>query len=184
MFRVLALVATSTLAVALQPSGRTCHSVSPAASDAWCNENCNHDPPNCPPSLCSCDAPGPSPPSPSPKGSPVVGGYLGLYTAQGLKGLEALAHNAASLPLTRITLAFVSAGLVYVPGSKTLIGAGMEIATTAPDAGFANVSAAIAMLKAGGVEVFLSMGGWDANCYPFMCASASIRPPASGRPQS
>ena len=39
-----------------------CHSISPQASDAWCNENCHHQPPNCPASLCECmPAPTPTP---------------------------------------------------------------------------------------------------------------------------
>ena len=37
------------------PAPKQCHAVpGSTASDAWCNENCNHDPPNCPPSLCKC----------------------------------------------------------------------------------------------------------------------------------
>ena len=39
------------------PGPKSCHSVSPSASDAWCTQNCNHEPPNCPTSLCSCDKP-------------------------------------------------------------------------------------------------------------------------------
>eukprot|EP00040_Diaphanoeca_grandis_P017425 m.90757 g.90757 ORF g.90757 m.90757 type:complete len:382 (-) comp26428_c0_seq1:188-1333(-) len=31
-----------------------CHSISPSVTDAWCEENCLHDPPNCPPTLCKC----------------------------------------------------------------------------------------------------------------------------------
>merc|ERR1739848_140819 len=53
------------------PSLKSCHSISPQASDDWCNSNCNYKPPNCPSSLCSCDGPSPSPaPSPSPMPSP------------------------------------------------------------------------------------------------------------------
>lgn len=31
-----------------------CQSISAAVSDAWCTSNCNHVPPNCPQSMCSC----------------------------------------------------------------------------------------------------------------------------------
>ena len=34
--------------------GTTCHSISPQATDSWCNENCHHVPPNCPSTLCKC----------------------------------------------------------------------------------------------------------------------------------
>ena len=82
-----------------------------------------------------------------------------MSKATGLQGLQTLAANAPTLPITRLFLAFVSPTLVYVPGSKTLAGAGMGIATAAADAGFSDVHEAVAKLEAGGVEVFLSMGG-------------------------
>ena len=47
-----------------------CTTISPIATDTWCNDNCNHDPPNCPKSMCKCDStpgPGPKPPGPGPK---------------------------------------------------------------------------------------------------------------------
>eukprot|EP00037_Helgoeca_nana_P011100 m.99305 g.99305 ORF g.99305 m.99305 type:complete len:392 (+) comp20615_c0_seq1:73-1248(+) len=31
-----------------------CHSISPSATDAWCEANCLHTPPNCPATLCKC----------------------------------------------------------------------------------------------------------------------------------
>lgn len=45
---------------------KTCHAVTTMVTDAWCNENCNISPPNCPPGYCKCDgpAPGPTPPPP------------------------------------------------------------------------------------------------------------------------
>lgn len=43
-----------------------CHSVSPAATDSWCQKNCNWTPPNCPANLCKCGAPSPPPPPPPP----------------------------------------------------------------------------------------------------------------------
>jgi hypothetical protein len=37
------------------PGPKTCHAISPQASDAYCQKNCNWKPPNCPASLCKCD---------------------------------------------------------------------------------------------------------------------------------
>ena len=51
--------------------------------------------------------------------------------------------------------------MVYKSGSKTLMNTGLD------KFDFADVQAAIAKLDAGGVEVFLSVGGWNYNCYPF-----------------
>ena len=157
-----------------------CHAVSSAVSDQWCDTNCNHDPPNCPPALCRCGigpAPGPAPspaPGPAPAPPPVVGAYHDMSKATGLQGLQTLVANALTLPITRLFLAFVSPTLVYLPGSKTLAGAGMGIATTAVDAGFKDLSEAIAKLEAGGVEVFLSMGGWNYNCFPALYMGNSV----------
>ena len=36
------------------PAPGQCKSISSEATDAWCNLNCHHDPPNCPVSLCVC----------------------------------------------------------------------------------------------------------------------------------
>lgn len=65
------------LALAVGAAGQQeCHSLSASIADSWCNQNCNHEPPNCPASLCDCDAPAPTPspsptpPSPSPAPSP------------------------------------------------------------------------------------------------------------------
>ncbi len=159
------------------PVVQKCHAVSSAVSDQWCDSNCNHDPPNCPPALCECigPVPGPSPsPSPLPPPPPVVGAYHDMSKASGLRGLQALAANAPTLPITRLFLAFVSPTLVYVTGSKTLAGAGMGIATAAMDAGFSVLAKAIAKLEAGGVEVFLSMGGWNYNCFPALYMGNSV----------
>merc|ERR1719463_871641 len=78
---------------------------SPPASDSWCDTNCNHDPPNCPPALCRCGigpAPGPAPspaPGPAPAPPPVVGAYHDMSKATGLQGLQTLAANALTLPI-------------------------------------------------------------------------------------
>ena len=134
----------------------------------------NHDPPNCPPALCQCDTPGPSPSPSPPVGPPVVGAYHDLSSVNGLKELSALAASAATLPITRLYLAFVAPTLVYVPGSRTLAGAGMGIPTTSTDAGFAKVAEAVSTLEAAGVETFLSMGGWNYNCFPALYMRSSI----------
>ena len=50
-------------------SAKTCKSLVPQVTDAWCDENCNADPPNCLASLCTCKrvVPSPSTPTPSPR---------------------------------------------------------------------------------------------------------------------
>jgi len=42
------------------------------------------------------------------------------------------------------------------------------------DAGFAEIKKYVGMLQAGGVEVFLSMGGWNYNCFPYLYARYSV----------
>jgi len=100
---------------------------------------------------------------------------LGLYAADGLKRLQALAANADSIPITRLWLAFASPNLVYVPGSKTLKGTDLAgFPTTSADGGFADVAAAAKKLEASGVEVFVSMGGWNFNCFPYFYTRYSV----------
>lgn len=50
----------------------SCIAISPAATDDWCNTNCNFVPKNCPETLCKCSAPGPAP-APVPPGPPTKG---------------------------------------------------------------------------------------------------------------
>jgi hypothetical protein len=49
---------------------KNCHAITPSATDQWCNSNCNHNPANCPPTLCKCEGshptPTPAPPTPAP----------------------------------------------------------------------------------------------------------------------
>ena len=45
---------TPSTACSTQVYQQTCHSISPQATDSWCNANCNHNPVNCPPVMCSC----------------------------------------------------------------------------------------------------------------------------------
>ncbi|KAI9329171.1 hypothetical protein BDR26DRAFT_1011862 [Obelidium mucronatum] len=106
-------------------------------------------------------------------GDKVAGGYLLLNPTTGPAKLAALADNAATIPVNRIYLSFVAPTMVYVPGSNTLEYADIGYSSTG-DHGFAAVKAAVAKLQAGGVEVFLSMGGWNYNCYPYFYAKYSI----------
>jgi len=46
--------------------------------------------------------------------------------------------------------------------------------TGVADAGFSLLAEAISKLQAGGVEVFLSMGGWNYNCFPALYMRNSI----------
>eukprot|EP00936_MAST-01D_sp_MAST-1D-sp1_P002331 g2331.t1 len=87
--------------------------------------------------------------------------------------LTALAKNAATLPVNRIWLAFFRPDMAYEKGSHTLAGTGFEVGT-GPDKGFAALKKAIEKLQKGGVEVFLSVGGWDWNCFPYAYAQYSI----------
>ncbi|KAJ3012285.1 UNVERIFIED_CONTAM: hypothetical protein HDU68_001289, partial [Siphonaria sp. JEL0065] len=106
-------------------------------------------------------------------GSTVVGGYLLLNPTTGPAKLQALADNAATIPVNRVYLSFVAPTMVYVPGSNTLQYSDIGYSSSG-DYGFAAVKAAVAKLQAGGVEVFLSMGGWNYNCYPYFYMKYSI----------
>jgi len=178
------------LAAATSAAGDlTCHAISPVASDPWCDANCNYSPPNCPANLCKCDAgptppsptppsPGPTPPSPTPPSpgpSPSndtnhVGGYLLLKSIDQLK---VLAANAKTLPITRLWISFVSPTMMYKSGSNSLMHTGLN-ATSDADGGFAKVKEYVSALEAGGVETFISMGGWNFNCYPYLYMKYSV----------
>lgn len=56
----------------LAASALTCRAISPVASDAWCNANCNNNPPYCPSDFCVCGgSPSPTPsPTPTPRPTP------------------------------------------------------------------------------------------------------------------
>ncbi|KAJ3256973.1 hypothetical protein HDU77_002913 [Chytriomyces hyalinus] len=103
----------------------------------------------------------------------VAAGYLLLNPTEGPAKLKALASNAATIPINRIYLSFVRPDMVYLPGSNTLEHADIGYASEG-DYGFAQVKKHVADLQAGGVEVFLSMGGWNYNCYPYFYAKYSI----------
>lgn len=109
----------------------------------------------------------------------MVGGYL-LMERQGadglpigLKAMAALAAAAKSIPINRLWVSFFSPDMVYVPGSNTLANTGLHISNST-DAGFAELKKYVGMLEAGGVEVFLSMGGWNYNCWPYMYTRYSV----------
>ncbi|KAG0370087.1 hypothetical protein BGX24_002149 [Mortierella sp. AD032] len=78
--------------------------------------------------------------------NPVVAGYLLLNPTNGAAKLKALADNAANIPVNRIFLSFAR-----------------------PD-----LKAQVAKLTAGGVEVFLSMGGWNYGCFPYVYTYYSV----------
>lgn len=128
-----------------------------------------------PPAACSSSSP-----------APFVGGYVLLSGSAngtaGLAKLALLAQHAETLPLTRLWLAFASPTMSYVPGSRTLALAGMALGGAGADGGFAAVAAAVAALEAAGVRVFLSMGGWDLNCFPFLYTRYSVAGYGTGTP--
>jgi hypothetical protein len=92
-----------------------------------------------------------------------VGGYL-----MGVDQLPLLAASAETLPMTRIYLAFISPAMVYESGSETFENTGLD------QFDFATTKQAIADLKAGGVDTFLSMGGWNFNCFPYAYTRYSV----------
>ncbi|KAF9192365.1 hypothetical protein BGZ50_008628 [Haplosporangium sp. Z 11] len=104
---------------------------------------------------------------------PVVGGYLLLNPTNGPAKLKALADNAANIPINRVFLSFARPGMVYVPGSNTLEHVGLNYANTA-DFGFADLKERVTTLQANGVEVFLSVGGWNYGCFPYLYTYYSV----------
>ena len=109
---------------------------------------------------------------------PIYGGYTFVQRVVnkkqvGLQNLEQLAIQAETLPLNRIWLAFGSPQMVYNKGSNTLVGTGIETPGIA-DGGFSKVKEYVAELRASGIEVFLSIGGWDYNCFSYVYAHYSV----------
>ncbi|KAI7829008.1 hypothetical protein BC939DRAFT_500453 [Gamsiella multidivaricata] len=105
--------------------------------------------------------------------APVVAGYLLLNPTNGPAKLKALADNADNIPINRIFLSFARPGMVYVPNSNTLEHVGLNYANTA-DFGFADLKAKITTLQSKGVEVFLSVGGWNYGCFPYLYTYYSV----------
>ncbi|KAI9350674.1 hypothetical protein BDR26DRAFT_914844 [Obelidium mucronatum] len=109
--------------------------------------------------------------------------FVGAYVLFGDPAkLKLLADNAATIPVNRIFLSFVRPDMYYIPGSNTLIGAGLNYNNTQADYGFAEVKKYTETLQKNGVEVFLSMGGWDYNCWPYAYAKYSINDYGSTTP--
>ncbi|KAI9328149.1 hypothetical protein BDR26DRAFT_874417 [Obelidium mucronatum] len=123
--------------------------------------------------LLSCTTPTVQPLATPSAGLKVVGGYLLLNPSTAASKLKALASNAAKIPVNRIFLSFVAPTMVYVPGSKTLKYADIGY-KKGGDYGFAEVKKYVGLLQKGGVEVFLSMGGWNFNCFPYFYMKYSI----------
>jgi hypothetical protein len=107
----------------------------------------------------------------SPK--PFVGGYAMLNGEDGLRKLSLLASSASTLPITRLFLGFFSPSMVYVAGSGNISATGLAL-SSAPDGGYSVLKAAIGTLSASGIDVLLSMGGWDYNCYPYAYTRYSV----------
>lgn len=63
--------------------------------------------------------------------------------------------------------------MVYESGSSTLEHVGFGISND-KDFGFEVLQGHVAELKKGGVETFISMGGWNYNCFPALYASYSV----------
>jgi len=105
--------------------------------------------------------------------TPVVAGYLLINPTDGPAKLKALADNAATIPVNRVFLSFARPGLVYVPGSNTLANVGLNYANSS-DFGFADLKTRVTALQAGGVEVFLSVGGWNYGCFPYLYTYYSV----------
>ena len=138
----------------------------------WCNTNCNFDPPHCPDDLCECDDAADDDHSGPVTTAARVGGYLLLDEDASAK-LAALASNASTVPVNTIWVAFARPDMVYQSGSETLEGTGLNISSS-DDFGFAELKSAISALQAGGVDIFLSMGGWNFNCFPYAYTRYSV----------
>jgi len=107
------------------------------------------------------------------KPSPYVGSYVLLNGPEGIGKIQLLSQNAATLPINRLWISFFSPTMMYVPGSNTLQYTGLNISQNG-DYGFGALKTAITSLKAGGVDVLLSMGGWDYNCFPYAYTRYSV----------
>ncbi|KAI9324688.1 hypothetical protein BDR26DRAFT_880775 [Obelidium mucronatum] len=111
----------------------------------------------------------------APTNTNVVGAYLLIDPTEGPTKLSQVAAQASTLPINRLTLSFVRPDMHYIPGSNTLATVGFNYAHSG-DFGFGKVKDAVSRIQAAGVEVFLSVGGWDYNCWPAMYLRHSIAP--------
>ena len=112
---------------------------------------------------------------------PFIGGYVLINGPNGLAKMSLLANSAATLPITRLFVSFVTPTMVYVPGSATLATSGLNLSATG-DEGFAALQGSIKTLVAAGVDVFLSLGGWDFNCFPYTYTRYSVGGYGTGTP--
>jgi len=78
---------------AYSPNQLHCHAISALVTDAWCNENCNLTPPNCPTTMCKCDPP-PTPPTPAPAPTPRPKGDTWAVLAAGSSTYWNYRHQA------------------------------------------------------------------------------------------
>lgn len=63
--------------------------------------------------------------------------------------------------------------MVYTSGDASLQYTGLNLSTS-PDFGFAALKASILNITSAGVDVLLSVGGWDFNCYPYAYTRYSV----------
>jgi hypothetical protein len=99
----------------------------------------------------------------------MVGGYLLMEPETGMQELAALARKAKEIPVNRIWIAFFSPNMVYKAGSQDLSNSGLSA-----NFDFSKMKKHIKLLQKDGVEVFLSMGGWDYNCFPYLYMRYSV----------
>eukprot|EP01147_Barroeca_monosierra_P005573 gene5573-8936_t len=107
-----------------------------------------------------------------------VGGYILMSAIKngqhvGVAELEKLANKASTLPVSRIFVGFFDPTMVYVEGSYTLKTSGLN-ASTSSDYGFQDLKNNIKKLQEGGIEVYLSLGGWNYNCFPYLYMRYSV----------
>jgi len=89
-----------------------------------------------------------------------------LNGPDGLRKLSALSLSAATMPVTRLFLGFFRPSMVYIAGSQNISECGLDL-SSASDGGFSVLKSSISTLTKAGVEVMLSLGGWDYNCFPY-----------------
>ena len=85
---------TTTVVEEAATGEKTCKSINVQATDDWCNLNCNHNPPFCPPDFCTCDSVSPAPTTPAPG----PGGWRAFAAANNIIGLTEM-PIIGSLPM-------------------------------------------------------------------------------------
>jgi hypothetical protein len=106
-----------------------------------------------------------------------VGGYALINGPTGLAKMALLATDPL-LPISRLYVGFLNPTMSYVKGSHTLNNTGLNLTAGLPgpakDFGFAALATSIAAIRKAGVEVFLSLGGWDFSCFPMLYTRYSV----------